>query len=126
MELIWLNLLENAVQYSPRGSAVSMKLERRNGMVAVSVADQGCGIDAPHLPHIFERFYRADSSRARATGGFGLGLAITKSLVDFYDGAIHVESELGQGTRIEVDLPAVDQHFDTESKSAAALHQDLP
>lgn len=125
MELIWLNLLENAVQYSPRGSAVSMKLEQRDGMAAVSVSDQGCGIDEAHLPHIFERFYRVDSSRARATGGFGLGLAITKSLVDFYGGIIHLESELGRGTRIEVDLPAANHELDRQPRSTAALHPDL-
>lgn len=125
MELIWLNLLENAVQYSPRESAVSMELEERDGMVAVSVSDRGCGIDAAHLPHIFERFYRADSSRARATGGFGLGLAIAKSLVDFYQGTIRIESDLGRGTRIEVDLPAVHKELDGEPSSTPVLLPDL-
>ena len=105
LELIWLNLLENAVQYSPRGSSVVMKLETGDDVVAVSVADQGRGIDAAHLPHIFKRFYRADSSRARATGGVGLGLAITKSLVDFYQGTIRAESEPGRGTRMTVEFP---------------------
>lgn len=105
LELIWLNLLENAIQYSPRGSAVVMNLVTDRTRVAVSVADSGCGIDAAHLPHIFKRFYRADSSRARATGGFGLGLAIAKSLVDFYQGQICARSELGSGTCITVELP---------------------
>jgi signal transduction histidine kinase len=125
LELIWLNLLENAVQYSPRGSAVSIKLEARDGMAAVSVSDQGCGIDEAHLPRIFERFYRADSSRARATGGVGLGLAIAKSLVDFYQGTIHVESELGRGTRIDVEFPVVMQDVENEAKPAEALQPDL-
>lgn len=105
LELAWLNLLENAVQYSPRGSSVSMKVAAGPGVVRISVADHGCGIEAAHLPHIFKRFYRADSSRARATGGFGLGLAIAKSLVDFYRGRIVAESELGRGTRITVEFP---------------------
>jgi signal transduction histidine kinase len=69
------------------------------------VADRGCGIEAAHLGRIFERFYRADSSRARATGGFGLGLAITKSLVTFYGGLIRADSVPGQGTRISVSFP---------------------
>ena len=106
LELIWLNLLENAVQYSPRGSVVTVKVSAENGMAKVQVADEGCGIDAGHLPHIFKRFYRVDSSRARATGGFGLGLAISKSLVDFYRGRISAESAPGRGTCMTVELPA--------------------
>ena len=105
LTLIWLNLLENAVQYSPRGSGVMVKLEAGAGTARVSVQDHGCGIDAVHLPHIFERFYRADSSRARTTGGVGLGLAIAKSLVDFYHGRIRVESETGRGTCVAVEFP---------------------
>lgn len=105
LELIWLNLLENAVQYSPRGATVSMRLITGDGVAAVTVADSGSGIEATHLPHIFKRFYRADSSRSRATGGFGLGLAIAKSLVDFYHGRIRAESEPGRGTRITVEFP---------------------
>lgn len=106
LELIWLNLLENAVQYSPRGSTVTMEVAAEEGLAKVTVADQGSGIDAAHLPHIFKRFYRADSSRARATGGFGLGLAISKSLVDFYRGRIQAESAPGRGTCVTVELPA--------------------
>lgn len=126
LELIWLNLLENAVQYSTPGSTVSMRLEGRDGMAIVSVSDHGCGIEEAHLPHIFERFYRADSSRARATGGAGLGLAITKSLVVFYQGAIQVESELGRGTRIEVELPAGKQKLGREQKLTAVLQSGQP
>lgn len=106
LELIWLNLLENAVQYCPRGAVVTVRVSAENGFAKVSVADQGCGIDAAHLPHIFKRFYRADSSRARATGGFGLGLAISKSLVDFYRGRIYAESTPDRGTCVTVELPA--------------------
>ncbi|HEV2325752.1 MAG TPA: HAMP domain-containing sensor histidine kinase [Terracidiphilus sp.] len=125
LELVWLNLLENAVQYSPRGSTVSMKVEAEDGRVTVSVSDQGCGIDKVHLPHIFERFYRADSSRARATGGVGLGLAIAKSLVDFYQGTISVESELGSGTRMQVELPTVTQEVGRQGKPIPVLQADL-
>jgi signal transduction histidine kinase len=105
LELIWLNLLENAIQYSPSGSIVSMKLCVRADLAAVSLIDQGCGIAPEHLPKIFERFYRADSSRSRATGGFGLGLAIAKSLVNLYKGQIRAESEPGRGTTITVEFP---------------------
>lgn len=105
LELIWLNLLENAIQYSPRGSIVRVSITLGDGVANVSVVDQGCGIDPEHISHIFERFYRADSSRARATGGFGLGLAIAKSLVTFYRGQIKAESSPGVGTCMIVTLP---------------------
>jgi len=69
------------------------------------VADHGCGIDPEQLPHVFERFYRADRSRARATGGFGLGLSISKSLATLYGGQIHAESTPNQGSRFVVEFP---------------------
>jgi signal transduction histidine kinase len=121
LELIWLNLLENAIQYSPRGSFIAMNLIASDSVIAVSIADRGCGIDATHLPHIFERFYRADSSRARATGGFGLGLAIAKSLVDFYKGRIYATSELGCGTCITVELPL----FSARDVSKRGFHERI-
>jgi signal transduction histidine kinase len=105
LELIWLNLLENALQYSSHGSVVEVTCHVQSGLTTVIVADHGCGIEAAHLARIFERFYRADSSRARTTGGFGLGLAITKSLVTFYGGQISAESAPGKGTRISVSFP---------------------
>lgn len=105
LELIWMNLLENAIKYSPQGSIVEVTCRLQSGSAAVTVVDHGCGIEPAHLSRIFERFYRADSSRSRATGGFGLGLAIARSLVTFYGGTIHAESEPGKGTRVTVDLP---------------------
>lgn len=105
LELIWLNLLENAIQYSSHGSVVEVTCRVDSGFTNVTVTDHGCGIEPAHLERIFERFYRADSSRARATGGFGLGLAIAKSLVTFYGGQIRAESSPGKGTRISVSLP---------------------
>jgi signal transduction histidine kinase len=118
LELIWLNLLENAVQYSPRHSIVSVTLTSEDGMAAISVTDRGCGIPEAQLPHIFERFYRADPSRSRSTGGFGLGLAIAKSLIEVHKGHIRAESELGQGTRITVTFPvmAVNEHLDRHTQ----------
>ncbi len=105
LELIWLNLLENAIKYSPHGSVVEVTCHLQSDSAVVTVADHGCGIEPAHLARIFERFYRADSSRARATGGFGLGLAIARSLVMFYRGTIRAESEPGKGTRVTVELP---------------------
>jgi signal transduction histidine kinase len=123
LELIWVNLLENAIQYSPRGSTVAMRLSVHPGVASVLVVDRGCGIEAEHLPSIFERFYRADSSRARATGGFGLGLAIAKSLVNLYNGQIRAESEPGQGTSIWVEFPLEDS---IKSPDVEESHQVVP
>ncbi len=106
LELIWVNLLENAVRYSPEGSTVKVEVGRNGGNRAqVVVADQGIGIAKEELAHIFERFHRGDPSRNRETGGFGLGLAIAKALVEAYGGTITADSEVGRGTRMIVELP---------------------
>jgi len=126
LELIWLNLLENAIQYSPHGSAVDMTCRVHSALATVTVADHGCGIEPAHLTRIFERFYRADSSRARSTGGFGLGLAIAKSLVTFYGGEIRAESWPGKGTCITVNFPLnrdpSGENLDLPSREAAAIY----
>ncbi len=106
LEVIWVNLLENAVQYSAAGSNVVIRVGRENGGVAcVSVHDSGPGIPEEQLPHVFQRFYRGDPSRSRSTGGFGLGLAICKAIVTAYGGQIGAISGQGQGTEIRVHLP---------------------
>jgi two-component system sensor histidine kinase BaeS len=106
LQLVWSNLLENAVRYSSEGGLVEMKVATTNGGPArVTVEDHGPGIPADELPHIFDRFYRGDPSRNRATGGFGLGLAIAKALVEAYGGKITAESTPGEGTRMTVELP---------------------
>lgn len=106
LQLVWVNLLENAVRYSPEGASVEVTVSKNNGGPArVMFQDHGVGIPKTDLPHVFERFYRGDPSRARATGGFGLGLAIAKALVEAYGGAISVDSEPGVGTRMTVELP---------------------
>ena len=105
LELVWINLLENAVRYSPAGAKVTMNIGRIDHRARVVVEDQGPGIPAEELPRIFERFHRGESSRNRETGGFGLGLAIAKALVEAYGGTITPESTAGQGTRMVVDLP---------------------
>lgn len=106
LQLIWVNLLENAVRYSPDGTAVEICITRvEKERAKIVFADQGVGIPEADLPHIFERFYRSDRSRARATGGFGLGLAIAKALTEAYGGTIIAESRPGQGTIMTVELP---------------------
>jgi heavy metal sensor kinase len=99
------NLLANAIQYTPTGGAVAVQT-RIDGGAEVSVSDTGPGIASEQLPHIFERFRRLDTSRTRATGGIGLGLAICKAIIDAHGGTIAVRSEIAQGTTFTVQLPA--------------------
>jgi signal transduction histidine kinase len=105
LELVWSNLLENAIRFSPEGEAVRISLHSENGCGYVEVADKGPGIPASEIHHIFERFHRGDVSRARDTGGYGLGLAISKALVEAYGGTIEPQSQPGEGTRMVVSLP---------------------
>jgi heavy metal sensor kinase len=106
LQLVWSNLLDNAVRHSPEDGCVEVEVSRIRGSAArVAFADRGPGIPAEDLPHVFDRFYRGDPSRTRATGGFGLGLAIAKALVEAYGGSIMAESSPGQGTRMTVQLP---------------------
>ena len=100
------NLLENAIKYSGRGSHVEVTGLREEGQVRLLVRDDGIGIDAEHLPHIFERFYRVDKSRSRRLGGTGLGLSIVKHVVESAGGEIKANSREGFGTELVVSFPA--------------------
>ena len=99
------NLVSNAITHSPQGGRVMVSSELGDGTGRIVVQDTGPGIPAEDLPHIFERFYRVDKSRSRATGGTGLGLTIARRLVEAHGGEINVESEESQGARFIVDLP---------------------
>lgn len=92
------NLIDNAIKYSPKGSQIDVAAAMRDGNVEVCVRDNGPGIPATDLPHIFERFYRVDKGRSREKGGTGLGLSIVKHIVQLHGGQVRVESTLGQGT----------------------------
>lgn len=99
-------LVDNAVKYSRDGEEVVLRaFVNKDGQPAFSVQDNGAGISAKDMPHIFERFYRADPARTRQMGGTGLGLSIAKWIVDKHDGYFNVLSREGLGTRIEVVLP---------------------
>jgi signal transduction histidine kinase len=94
------------VRYSPEGSSVEVSITGpETDRMRIVFSDHGVGIPPVDLPHVFERFYRGDPSRTRATGGFGLGLAIAKALVEAYGGRISAESTLGAGTTMTVELP---------------------
>jgi len=100
-----LNLIENAVKYTPEGGLITVTLTQTSGQVRLTVADTGTGIPPEHLPHIFDRFYRMDRSRSRDNGGFGLGLAIAQHIVQLHGGEITVVSQVGVGTQFGVTLP---------------------
>lgn len=102
---ILVNLLTNALRYTPPGGRVLVEAEARAGELWVSVTDSGPGIDPADLPHVFDRFYRADKARTRETGASGLGLAIVRSLVELHGGRVTAESEPGKGSRFTVILP---------------------
>lgn len=101
---ILANLLENAVRHTA-GGAVTVRSRREAGGTYVEVADTGPGIPAEHLPRVFERFYRVDTGRARASGGTGLGLAIVKHLAEAHGGHVRADSAVGRGTTIAVFFP---------------------
>jgi heavy metal sensor kinase len=100
-----LNLLDNAIKYTPAGGEVTVGWNQRGDQVALWVHDTGVGIDPEHLPHIFDRFYRADKARSRAEGGAGLGLSISRWIAGAHGGSISVESAPGKGATFTVKLP---------------------
>lgn len=104
LEHVLTNLLDNALKYGPDGGAVTVSARRDGDRVWIEVQDEGPGIEARHLPRLFERFYRVDASRSRALGGTGLGLAIVKHLAESMGGAVSVQSTVGVGTRFGVGL----------------------
>ncbi len=102
------NLLRNAIQHTPAGGKVCLTADVHPDTIEIHVSDTGRGIDSDHLPYLFERFYRADPSRSRATGGAGLGLAITRQLVEAHGGDIRAESSPGEGATFSFTLPRFD------------------
>lgn len=101
------NYLSNALRYAPIGSAVRLAAQRREGEIVIAVGDEGPGLSAEQLTHLFERFYRPDPSRSRALGGSGIGLAITRALAEAMDGRAWVTSDgVGAGSSFHIALPA--------------------
>ncbi len=108
------NLVENAVTYSPEGSRVTVSANHVDAYVRITVADNGIGIPGDELDRIFERFYRVDPARARATGGTGLGLSIVKHVAASNGGSVEVWSEQGLGSSFRLVMPAFSQELDEE------------
>jgi signal transduction histidine kinase len=101
------NLLSNSLRYTDSGGKVTLSLKRSADEVRIEVSDTGIGISESDLPYIFERFYRTDKSRTRASGGLGIGLAITKAVVEAHGGTVTAESQEGSGSRFTISLPLV-------------------
>ncbi len=106
LEQVLVNLLDNAVKYTPEGGSVELTARQEAMRVEVSVRDTGLGIEAKHLPRLFERFYRVDRGRSRDMGGTGLGLSIVRHLVSAMGGDVRVQSQLGLGSTFTVTLSA--------------------
>jgi len=105
MEQAVVNLLDNAIKYSPADSRVTVWVETSERQISIHFKDQGIGIARKHLPRLFERFYRVDKARSRRAGGTGLGLAIVKHIVQAHGGQITVESEQGRGSVFTITIP---------------------
>jgi two-component system, OmpR family, heavy metal sensor histidine kinase CusS len=100
------NLVANALAHTPSGGSVSLTATQNGRAITVEVVDTGSGISSAHLPHVFDRFYRADQNRQFKNGSVGLGLAIVRSIMDLHGGEIEIASEVGRGTRVTISFPS--------------------
>lgn len=107
LEQAIVNLLDNAIKYSETKTSITVRAYRDHNEGVIEVADEGRGIEAKHLPRLFERFYRVDKSRSRQLGGTGLGLAIVKHITIAHGGRVDVTSQLGEGSTFSIRLPLV-------------------
>lgn len=105
MEQVLINLISNAIKYSPEQTQIDIHISKNKDDIVVKIADCGEGIAEEHLPHIFDRFYRVDKGRSRATGGSGLGLSIVKQIVELHHGEISVVSKPNAGTIFTITIP---------------------
>ena len=104
LQRVFFNLLDNALRHTTPGGVIAVRAGFDNDRTVIVVSDTGEGIPEDHVPHIFERFYRADGARSRESGGVGLGLAIVKEIVETHNGEITVSSKLGQGTTFTISF----------------------
>jgi two-component system phosphate regulon sensor histidine kinase PhoR len=105
LKQLFVNLLDNAIKYTPPGGSARLALTVENSSALIEVSDNGRGIPASALPQVFERFYRQSDLKDSRVTGFGLGLAISKWIVDAHGGTIEVESAEGKGSRFSISLP---------------------
>ncbi|MEC0241119.1 HAMP domain-containing sensor histidine kinase [Paenibacillus dokdonensis] len=102
---VWVNLIHNAIKFTPHGGTIQVRLEAEGRQVCIMVEDSGIGISEEDQAHIFDRFYKADKSRTRSGGGSGLGLSIIQKIVQMHQGSVTATSQLGEGTTMTVRLP---------------------
>jgi heavy metal sensor kinase len=115
LQQVIVNLIENAIKYTQEGGRVEVSVQRETGKAVLQVSDDGAGIPAQAVPHLFERFYRVDKARSRASGGAGLGLSIAKAICAAHGAEISVSSEEGRGSCFRVELPLVPAVEDREA-----------
>ena len=106
LTVVFRNILENALKYTPSGGSISWTIQTTDAGILCTIKDTGQGISASDLPHVYERFFRADKAHSRNIPGTGLGLSLVKSIVDAYHGRIQIESEgAGKGTTVTILWP---------------------
>ncbi len=105
MEQVIINIISNAIKYTPDEGTVDIQVIKRDELAIIQVKDSGIGIPTEDVVHIFDRFYRVDKARTRNMGGTGLGLSIAKEIVNGHDGNIKIESEFGKGTVVIISIP---------------------
>ena len=108
IEQVIMNIVSNAIKYTADGGIITMTAGISGKNVFVKISDNGVGIPEKDLPNLFERFYRVDKARSRATGGTGLGLSIAKEILNQHKGDIRIESVYGEGTDVTITLPAAE------------------
>ncbi len=112
LEQVLINLLSNALKFTKAGGKVSVLVEKKENLCEIQVADTGIGVNEEQLPYIFDRFYQADNSESREHEGTGIGLSLTKELVELHGGTIEASSIAGQGSVFTINLPLGKEHFD--------------
>jgi two-component system phosphate regulon sensor histidine kinase PhoR len=105
MNQVWINLLHNSIKFTPEGGKIRIQLAMEDNHIRIDIADNGIGIAEEALPHLFERFYKADKARDRSGSGSGLGLSIVKKIIDIHEGEVYVQSRPNEGTAFTVVLP---------------------
>jgi two-component system, OmpR family, sensor kinase len=118
LQQVVVNLVANAIKYTQEGGEVEMRVRRNANAAVLEVVDNGAGIPDYALPHVFERFYRADKARSRESGGAGLGLAIVKAICTAHGAELHVSSKEGKGSIFSIELPLLDVLENDEARPA--------